>query len=227
MDSSISIRLIGLSVPEESTKARKDGLQTPNAPVEPTDEKLIADIREGNREALAILFRRHARAIRTLALRVLRDASEADDLLQDVFLSIQKESSSFDSSKGSARVWIMQVCYRRAISRRRYLNCRQFYSRIDLEDAAAQVGVEPKNLTFLEDSIDGRFGNGVLEKILGELSENQRLTLRLFFVEGFTFEEIAGKLGQTRGNVKNHYFRGLERLRKALFGGKLPGERAV
>jgi RNA polymerase sigma factor (sigma-70 family) len=49
-----------------------------------------------------------------------------------------------------------------------------------------------------------------------ELSENQRDTLRLYFFEGYSFEEIAAKLGQTRGNVKHHYFRGLERLRRQI-----------
>jgi RNA polymerase sigma-70 factor (ECF subfamily) len=49
----------------------------------------------------------------------------------------------------------------------------------------------------------------------------------LFFIEGDSFEEIAEKLGQSRGNIKHHYFRALERLRKELFGSKLPGERAI
>ncbi|HSS95774.1 MAG TPA: sigma-70 family RNA polymerase sigma factor [Terriglobales bacterium] len=187
----------------------------------------LSDVQNGNREALAILFRRHARAIRGLAFRVLRDATEADDLLQDIFLAVPKESASFDGSKGSARFWLMQVAYRRAISRRRYLNCRHFYSRINLEDAAIEISIGAAALTEFEESIDAKFGNGALDKILGELSENQRLTLRLFFVEGYTLDEIAIRLGQTRGNVKNHYFRSLEKLRKALFGGKLPGERAV
>ncbi len=80
---------------------------------------------------------------------------------------------------------------------------------------------------LLEGSVDGRCGNGALEKVFSELSVNQRQTLLLFFIEGFTFEEIAEKFGQSRGNIKNHYFRGLEKLRKALFGGKLPGKRAV
>ena len=82
-------------------------------------------------------------------------------------------------------------------------------------------------LLQFEDSIDGQLGNGDLQEVFETLSENQRQTLRLFFIEGHTFDEIAAKLGQSRGNVKHHYFRGLERLRKELFGGKLPGERAV
>jgi len=50
-----------------------------------------------------------------------------------------------------------------------------------------------------------------------ELSANPRDTIRLYFFEGYSFEEIATKLGQTRGNVKHHYFRGLEKLRRQVF----------
>ena len=60
-----------------------------------------------------------------------------------------------------------------------------------------------------------------------ELSESQRQTLQLFFFEGHSFEEIAAKLGQTVGNARNHYYRGLERLRKQISAGKLPGKKAV
>jgi RNA polymerase sigma-70 factor (ECF subfamily) len=63
--------------------------------------------------------------------------------------------------------------------------------------------------------------------VFDALSENQRQTLRLFFIEGHTFDEIAAKLGLTRGNVKHHYFRGLDKLRKELFGSKLRDGRAV
>jgi RNA polymerase sigma-70 factor (ECF subfamily) len=66
-----------------------------------------------------------------------------------------------------------------------------------------------------------------MQGVFEALSENQRQTLRLFFIEGYTLVEIAAKLGQSRGNVKHHYFRGLDRLRKQFFGGKLPGERAI
>jgi len=74
---------------------------------------------------------------------------------------------------------------------------------------------------------DGLLGREGLRKSLEELSENQRRTLQLFFVEGHTLGEIATKLNQTRGNVKNHYFRGLEKLRKQIFGNKLRGDSAV
>jgi RNA polymerase sigma-70 factor (ECF subfamily) len=193
----------------------------------PSDEALMASICDGDAEALALLFRRYARTVRGVVYRVLRDVSEADDLLQDVFLLIHRFCTNFDRSKGSARFWILQMAYRRAISRRRYLTCRHFYTRLDLDDTASELADPRTGVSQLEDSIGGRLGNGGLQQVFEALSENQRQTLRLFFIGGYTLDEIAGKLGQSRGNVKHHYFRGLDRLRRELFGGKLPGKRAV
>jgi RNA polymerase sigma-70 factor (ECF subfamily) len=187
----------------------------------------MALICEGDREALASLFRRYARIVRGVAYRVLRDASEADDLLQDIFLLIHRLCKTFDSSKSPARFWILQIAYRRANSRRRYLTSRHFYTRLDLDDAASQLADPRLSVGQLEDSIDGRLENGGLQQAFESLAENQRQTLRLFFIEGYTLEEIAAKLGQSRGNVKHHYFRGLDRLRKEFFGSTLPVKRAV
>jgi RNA polymerase sigma-70 factor (ECF subfamily) len=117
------------------------------------------------------------------------------------------------------------MAYRRAISRRRYLTSRHFYTRLDLDDTVNELADPRTSAGHVEDSIDGQLGG--LQKVFETLSENQHQTLLLFFIEGYTFDEIAAKLGQSRGNVKHHYFRGLDRLRKQLFGGKLPGERSL
>jgi RNA polymerase sigma-70 factor, ECF subfamily len=120
------------------------------------------------------------------------------------------------------------MTYRRAISRRRYLTARHFYNSVDLEDVAGDLSNRLARTDQLEDSFDGRLGKGILEQIFEEeLSENQRQALLLRFVEGYTVDEIAEKLGQTRANIKNHYFRGLEKLRKHIFDGKLTGKSAL
>jgi RNA polymerase sigma-70 factor (ECF subfamily) len=194
---------------------------------QPTDDELLRGICRGDREALGTLFRRYARIVRGVAYKVLKDASEADDLLQDIFLLVNRLCQTFDSSKGSARFWILQMTYRRAISRRRYLTSRHFYTHVDLDQAADRLGDVPSK------SADGNSLYGDLERKqawetwLAELSGHQRQTLHLFFFEGYTFEEIASKTGQTVGNARNHYYRGLQKLRKQISAGKLPGKEAV
>jgi RNA polymerase sigma-70 factor (ECF subfamily) len=155
-------------------------------------------------------------------MRILRDASEADDLLQDLFLFIHRNCSTFDSSKAAVRSWIVQMTYHRAIDRRRYLNSRHFYTRVDLDGVA---GLPDPRSEGRED--EGRFGllvrNTTIQGLLDTLTDDQRNTLILHFFEGYTFDEISAKLNQSLGNIRNHYYRGLEKLRKQIFPARLPG----
>ena len=227
MSSSLTTRLPTLASSKDDPCQSVTHTPAPAIAAEASDEALMASICNGDKEALASLFRRCARIVRGVVYRVLRDTSEADDMVQEIFLLIHRDCQSFDSSKGPARFWILQMAYRRAISRRRYLTSRHFYTHLDLDDAASHL-VDPRmSVGQLEDSIDGGLGNGGVQQAFEALAENQRQTLRLFFIEGYTLDEIAAKLGQSRGNVKHHYFRGLDRLRKEFFAGTLPGKRAV
>lgn len=182
-----------------------------------SDELLISRVRNGDKEALALLFRRYARTVRSVAYRVLRDRSEADDLVQEIFLLVHRKCSAFDNSKGSARFWILQMTYRRAITRRRYLSCRHFYTRVDLEDAESQLHDSRNDIERVERYLDSAAKNAQLQKLMAGLSDNQQKTLRLCFFEGYTLDEIALELGQSRENIRHHYFRGLDRLRRQIF----------
>jgi RNA polymerase sigma-70 factor (ECF subfamily) len=216
MDSSITIRYPEIGISEERERTHESQV---------SDEALMGEVCLGSREALAILFRRYARLVRGVALRVLKDASEADDLVQDVFVLIHRLCNTFDGSKASAQFWILQMTHRRAISRRRYLNSRHFYTQVELDDQSFQVAESRPG--HFENPIAQIFAELDLQKMFGTLSEDQQRTLRLHFIEGYTLDEIAKMLGQTKGNVRHHSFRGLERLRRQIFGSKLPGARAV
>ena len=185
-----------------------------------SDEALVAKICSKDKEALALLFRRYSRLVRSVALRILADSAEADDLLQDVFLFIHNKAEVFDSAKCSARSWIVQMTYHRAIDRRRYLQSRHFYTRVDLDGVAGLL--DPRSGAAREFSVQ-LVGNTTIEGLLDTLTEDQRNTLSLHFVEGYTFDEIAAKLNQSLGNIRHHYYRGLEHLRKQMFPDKLSG----
>jgi RNA polymerase sigma-70 factor (ECF subfamily) len=170
------------------------------------DETLLTQISIGDQEALAILFRRDSRLVWSVAERIVRNKAEADDLLQEVFLPIQRRASVFDSSKGTAKSLIVHVTYQRALSRRRYLNAR--HNQVPSE-AEERTAIAAPAIPFYDESLEARFGRERLRQALGEMSEDQRETLRLFFFEGYTLQEIAGQLGQSIGQVKHHYYRGL------------------
>jgi RNA polymerase sigma-70 factor (ECF subfamily) len=175
-----------------------------------TDEQLLTQVGLGSQEALGLLFRRHGRAVFNTARRILRDHSEADDLRQDVFVYLFEKANDFDSEKGSAASWIIQIAYHRAIDRRRYLDSRHHYSsqELDEEKLPANLG-QPST-----DTIDGK---ALLNRVREQLSVDQLQTLELHFFEGYSLREIAEKSGQTVGNVRHHYYRALERLRSSLF----------
>ena len=180
-----------------------------------TDKQLLAHVAEGRQEALGHLFDRYVRLVRSIASRILRDTSEAEDLAQDFFLFIQRKCGIFDSSKSPARSWIVQMAYHRAIERRRYLTARQFYSRTEIgTDANQVVGIPTEESDY---SVEAVFGRNGLEQVLKALTEDQRETLRLHFFEGYTLAEISKKVGQPLGNVRNHYYRGLNKLRRHMF----------
>jgi RNA polymerase sigma-70 factor, ECF subfamily len=182
---------------------------------EPSDEALIARICSDDSEALGLLFSRYARLVWTIGVRVLRNNEEADDLLQDLFLLVRRRASAFDASKGSVRSLLVQMCYQRAFSRRRDLARKNFYSSDELNENTAVA--RPTSCTpFFEESIEARLGKTAIKSAREDLSLEQRETLRLCFYEGHTLEEIAVLLGQSYGNVRHHYYRGLAKLRKRL-----------
>jgi len=180
-----------------------------------TDEVLLGRLQAGEQEALGCLFQRYARVVRHVAARILRDDTEAEDLVQDLFLFIQRKCAVFDSSKSSARSWIIQMAYQRSIERRRYLTRRQFYARMELGSNTANVVGTPTGES--DYSAEAVFGRNGLKKVLNSLSEDQRETLRLYFFDGYTFAEISQKRRQPLENVRHHYYRGLDKLRKQMF----------
>jgi RNA polymerase sigma-70 factor, ECF subfamily len=187
-----------------------------------TDESLMEQLREGNRDALAALFRRYSRLVRAVAQRILREPFEADDLLQEVFLFLFRNTLQFDSTRGSARSWIVQITYHRAFDRRRHLASRRVYTNKPLADSEAETcGFGSEADVYLH-SLQARLGTELLWRIEESLSEDQLQVIRLHFFEGYTIEEIAVKVGQSTGNIFNRYYRGLEKMRKQIFSAKLP-----
>jgi RNA polymerase sigma-70 factor, ECF subfamily len=208
-------RFPALELSQEKATSVAVAENSPLASSDASDESLIARICIGDRDALAALFERYARLTRSVASRILGDLTEAEDLVQDLFLFIQRKCSIFDSSKSTARSWIVQMAYHRALDRRRYLKARQFYTEASVEENDAYaVGTPTSESDYSAEVVFGRNG---LEKILSSLSHDQRETLRLHFFEGYTFAEISEKLSQPLGNIRHHYYRALQKLRQQMF----------
>jgi RNA polymerase sigma-70 factor (ECF subfamily) len=178
-----------------------------------TDEDVMEQLREGHPDALPILFDRFHRLVLKVALRILRDPGEAEDVMQEIFLEIFKKAAQFDPAKGSAKTWILQYAYHRSLSRRQYLALRNFYDRHQTTELAVvesnRVDVSWRGLTFQE------WGR-ILQQGLATLNEKQRKTIELACFQGLLLSEIAERMKESLPNVRHHYYRGLQGLRKFL-----------
>ncbi len=173
------------------------------------DDRLLSELQAGNNDALAVLFDRYHRLVFSIALKIVRDSGEAEDVMQSVFLDIFRAAAQFDPGKGSTKAWLLQYAYHRAISRKQYLNTRSFYSQESFDDAEDSL---PQTYSTL-----GQFAPGELRQLLKQGSEtlnaSQRQVIELASQEGFSFKEIAEKTGESLVNVRHHYYRGLKKLR--------------
>ena len=178
-----------------------------------SDEEIMQQVRQGHPDALLILFDRFYRLILKVALRILRDPGEAEDLMQDVFFEIFNKADQFDAARGSVKTWILQYAYHRSLNRRQYLALRNFYNRHETTELEASesntLNGSWRGLTFQE-------WRRILEDGLGSLNENQRKVLELSCFQGLLLSEIAERSKESLANVRHHYYRGLEGLRRFL-----------
>jgi RNA polymerase sigma-70 factor (ECF subfamily) len=172
-----------------------------------TDEQLIHEVRAGNTDAFAVIFKRYHRLIHLVALRVLRDAGEAEDLTQTVFLEIYRKMGQFDPARGTLKVWLLQHAQCRSINRRNFLLVRRFHYHVELSAAEEERELWSPRRPPTQET------NQVTNEVLAALPEPQRETIQLYFFEGLSLKEIAARRAETFSNVRHHYYRGLERLR--------------
>ena len=222
MDSFAAVRFPTLPLSKEAATPPPIATKESTCQAEFSDEILLSNICNGDRESLAVLFRRHVRMVHGIARRMLRDRAEADDLTQDVFLHIARKCQLYDSSRGAARSWIVQVTYYQVLSRKVDLAERQRYGALNLEESGAKEMAAPVIAEY-DHSGEGVFGQRRWRRIQEMLTEDQWETVRLYFFEGYTFAEIAQRRNQPVGNIRHHFYRGLSRLRKYIFRDELQG----
>jgi RNA polymerase sigma-70 factor (ECF subfamily) len=206
------------------TKNRSDIVTAAgDGPLEPTavsDEHLLFRIAAEDREALAILFRRHYRLVHWIARKILRNVTEAEDLAQDVFLHIARKCHLYNSAKGTARSWIVRATYYQALNRKEYLEDRHYYTAVNPAGRGVEELAAPDANEY-DHSGEAVFGRTRWLQMREVLTADQWEAIRMHFFEGCTFAEIAKKRHQAVTNVRHHFYRGLDRLRKCIFQDEL------
>jgi len=189
-----------------------------------SENELIRCAQTGDPEAFSLLARNYERRIYSLALHYTRDASDAEDLSQEVWLKAYKAIHTY-RGEASFYTWLRQIMINSFINYRRTTRLRLFG-----RQQSDAVGIESLSFTEeisgattsaphaheLEELTDNKI---LIEKVmqaLGELSAQQRLMFLLKHREGMTYEEIARAFGCSTGTVKKSLFRAVAKLRTAL-----------
>jgi RNA polymerase sigma-70 factor, ECF subfamily len=174
------------------------------------DVILIQRLQGGCSDCFSLLFYRYCHAVYSIAWRTLRDRSEAEDIVQEVFLSIYQRRSRYDFERGSVKTWILHAVHFRALTHRRQLQGVMLDS-ID-SGSTAEQGVFARLQTSDVDVDRIRWiGRG-----LTHLNERQRRVIKLIHFEGFTLLESSKILGESLPNTRNLYYRGIKLLRESL-----------
>lgn len=185
------------------------------------DEALLRSMRENCAECFALLFHRYFRQVFATAYKILRDRSEAEDVLQEVFLSIYLQQEQFDPSRGTVRTWVLQFAYFKALLRRRYLRIRNFYSQEEITESREIRNARPAEVLGMSPAEWSRY----VEAGIIALGPKQRRVIELVHFEGYTLREAMEIMRETLANTRNYYYRGLKTLRTFL-NSRLEGKQA-
>jgi RNA polymerase sigma-70 factor (ECF subfamily) len=177
------------------------------------DRRAVRRMASGDDSALAELYDRHARLLYALALRIVREATDAEDVLQEVFSQVWRQASRFDTSRGTVVGWLVTVTRSRALDRLRRRRARPETAdgdQLATEMADPSEGVDVQLVTTEQ-----------AERVrvaLASLSDDQRVPLELAYYEGQSQSEIAATLSVPLGTIKTRIRQALRRLRDALAG---------
>jgi len=172
-----------------------------------SDVELMRRAGAGEVDAFAAIYDRHAPALLALAERMLTGASEAQDLLHDVFIEAWQSAREYDPDRASVRTWLLVRTRSRALDRmgRR---AREHNARSSLRQDDAAVRTHA--------GAAGPERRMAVRQALGELDASVRETLELSYFAGLTAEEIADRMDVPAGTVKSRLARGLQRLAQVL-----------
>jgi RNA polymerase sigma-70 factor, ECF subfamily len=180
---------------------------------EVSDRDLVNFCLCGNDDAFAVIVDRYQRLVFSVAVRMVKDQAEAQDIVQIVFLDIFRHLGKYDASRGTLKVWVLQYAYSRSITRRHLLERDQFYSQMELDDLQeCDISIGPPAGRGLAPVETAR----LVEEALAELNERQRHAIDLIYFQGLKFVEAMQKSGESMAQLRHNYYRGLIKMRDLI-----------
>lgn len=182
------------------------------------DAALVLAVARYRDDALAELYRRHGGAVHALARRVVVDEAMAEEILQEVFVTLWRAPDRFDPEKGSLRAFLLAVAHRRAVDVVRSESSRRRREERDVR-RTAEGGYD------LEREVWDMHVADEVERALATLREEERRPIELAYYGGCSYREAAEVLGVAEGTVKSRIRAGLARLHSSLAAAGIGGER--
>lgn len=171
-----------------------------------SDAELMRELCADGGDALETLFLRFRRLVHRVAVDILRDAAEAEDVTQEVFLEIYRKAHLYDPARGSLKVWLLQYAYHRSLRRKHALRLRAAYRSEPIEHAES-LGHEWRHQLTRQEC------RWFILAGLSQLPARQRAALELVCLEELTLRDVAERLRVSVGCARHYYYRGLARLR--------------
>jgi RNA polymerase sigma-70 factor (ECF subfamily) len=171
---------------------------------------LVQAVGAQNREAFSRFYDRYSPLVYSLALRMLRAQSDAQDLLQEVFLQIWRQAASYSPERGSPEAWVINIARSRAIDKLRAIR-RRDKSFLLTDDPSRSESNENVEASAAESE-----SKLTVNSALASLPEAQRRVLELAYFDGLSQTEIAARLQEPLGTIKTRMRAGIHRLREIL-----------
>lgn len=175
------------------------------------DSQLVELVAEKDAGALEALYDRYGRPAYSLARRILAEETLAQDVVQEVFLSLWRDARRFDAGRGTVATYLLSMTHHRAVDVvRREENLRRWRT----SDEGLELEPDPKGR--VEDEVEASERRAQVRAALGELPAAQREALLLAYFGGYTQREVAALVGVPLGTVKTRMAAGMRKLREAL-----------
>lgn len=187
----------------------------PNAPV--PDSQLVSRMAAGEDAALGDLYDRYGRTVYALALAIVREPADAEEVVVDAFGQAWRSAASFDAARGSVGAWLATIARTRALdtvrARGRRARAHERAALLSDDGVAAPIGTTGSDPSRAVELGDAR---RLVAQALAVLSSPQRVAIELAYFEGLSQSEIAERLSEPLGTIKTRIRTGMEKLRGLL-----------
>jgi RNA polymerase sigma-70 factor (ECF subfamily) len=175
-----------------------------------SDVEILGLIAGGDVRAVGELYDRYGATLFPIALRIVRDRSEAEDVLHDAFVAVNERASQYTPDRGTVIAWLVTLVRNLSIDRTRRRERRGTLAREVLPHEPPASVRDPERLTSEASE------RAKIRRALSSLPEAQRQTLEVAFFEGLSYPEIAARENVPLGTIKSRAARALAALREAL-----------